>query len=89
MENALQKNQNVSLLNFKVLTMNGVIDIAAFDEGYILLETSVGNISIEGNNMKIDSLSSETGEIVIHGDISGFYTNQREKRVGIFARLFG
>jgi len=89
MENNLQKNQNLSIINMKILTMNGVIDIAAFDEEYILLDTSVGNVSIEGNNLKITSLSSDNGEIIIHGDISGFYTSPKGKRAGMLKRLFG
>ena len=88
MENNLQKNQNLSIINMKLLTMNGVVDIAAFDEEYILLETSLGNISIEGSNLKITSLSSDTGEIIICGEITGFYTSTKNKRSGIFKKFW-
>ncbi len=89
METGLVKNQTISMINMKVLTMNGVMDIAAFDEGYILLETTLGGISIEGENLKIESLTADGGDILIKGDIKGIYATGKEKRNGFMKRLFG
>lgn len=90
MDSALQRSYTISIANLKSFTMSGVHDIAGFDGEYILLETSLGKISIEGNELKIESLSKENGEIFITGDISGVYaTPEREKKVGFFGKLFG
>ena len=63
METGLLKSQTITVTNLKTFSMPGVIDIAAFDGDYILLETGLGNISVEGRELKIQSLTKENGEI--------------------------
>lgn len=71
------------------ISLNGVINVASFDEGYVTLETNEGRICIEGQGLKIESLSREGGEIQITGKIDGvFYTKDKKAKSG-FRGLFG
>ena len=70
------------------LSLNGVSNIESFDEGYITLETSEGRICIEGQGLKIESLSREGGEIQITGKIIGVFYSDKKKNVGRFYGLF-
>ena len=68
----------------------GIVDIRAFDESSVILNTTYGKICVEGNNMKIESLTKEDGRIVISGDISGvFCQEQGESKRTFLKRIFG
>ena len=87
METALLKSQTISVTNLKTFTMSGVIDIAAFDGEYVLLNTSLGKISVEGQDLKIQSLIKESGEILVTGEITGvFVTPVKEKKRLFFSK---
>ena len=71
------------------LSLNGVSNIESFDEGYITLETNEGRICIEGQGLKIESLSREGGEIQITGKIVGVFYSEKKKLGGRLSKLFG
>ena len=72
----------------KSLTLNGVLNVAGFDEDYVSLDTSLGRVVIEGEGMKIESLEREGGVVHIVGIISSvFYTEQKNKS-GVLRRIF-
>ena len=78
----------LTLTDRKIFKMDGVIDIAAFDEECVLLNTEIGRITVEGNGLKIECLS-ENGDILIKGNISGiFCADVKNGRKGIFGGLF-
>lgn len=67
--------------------LTGILDVESYQETGILLVSSLGEIAIEGNELKIESFSVETGKIRINGHISGLYYNDRERnRAGLFSR---
>ena len=70
--------------------MYGVNDIRGFDEGYVSLDTKSGKVTLEGKDMKIESLSKEDGHIFVSGDISGVFCDREiEKSRGFIKRIFG
>ena len=40
-------------------SMEGVNDIRGFDEGYVSLDTVSGKITVEGSDLKIESLTKD------------------------------
>jgi len=70
------------------LEINGVINVESFGEDYLILNTTLGQITIEGNDLKIESLTKENGEILIVGKINGlFYKDEKGER-GFFKKIF-
>ena len=63
------KNENVSVFNRERFNMCGVVNIEAFDEEYVLLAVDKGRVGIEGDGLKITSLTKEYGEITVIGNI--------------------
>ena len=89
MEN-VEKDKNISITVGKSFAMYGVNDIRAFDDGYVSLDTKSGKITIEGSELKIESLSKEDGHIYISGNISGvFCDSNEEKSKGFIRRIIG
>ena len=87
MENVQKKIKQILLVeDRKRLELNDVAAILSFDEEYITLETSNGNISIEGSELKIIDLSKDTGHISITGSIYSvtYCEGSRKKKSGLF-----
>ena len=62
------KNQNIILENRKNLTISGITDVDSFDEKEISLYTQLGELSVQGRELHIDSMSVETGDMTITGE---------------------
>lgn len=88
--NNAEIERNITITIGKSFSMYGVKDIRAFDEGFVSLDTASGRISVEGKELKIESLSKENGHIYINGDISGvFCETEAEGKKGFVRRIFG
>lgn len=61
--------QNVILENREKLSITGVNDVLSFDDQIVILDTELGLLSIKGENLKINKLSVDTGEVIVEGDI--------------------
>lgn len=68
-EKTAQKGHKVLLSNRRNGALNGVIDVLSFDVGEILLETEQGMLMIKGNDLHVNRLTLEKGEVDIEGRI--------------------
>lgn len=83
--------QNVILENRKKLTISGTQDVESFDEEQIVLYTELGVLTVKGEGMHINSLSTQSGEVAIEGDINSLaYSdgNGASRGMGFFSKLF-
>ena len=88
MENSL-KHSYLKLDSRNSLTLDGVSNIEEFDGNYITLATDKDNLRIEGEGMKIVSLSKEDGAILVTGKINGIFYSETRQIVSFWKRLFG
>ena len=89
-DNKVKMPHNVLLEDRKKLSVSGVCDVDSFDEETIIVYTQLGELAVRGNDLHINSLSVETGELLIEGSIySVVYTDDREKKEGFFSKMFG
>lgn len=83
------KHTQLNIKERNRIILNGILNVESFDESYVTLETSEGRICIEGQGLKIESLSQNGGEIQIAGRINGVFYTKDKKAKGAFSRLFG
>lgn len=87
----MDRAQDVCLFSRNRMEMTGIDEVESLTEEQITLSSALGMIAVDGRGMKIESFSSEKGELKIVGEIDGFYyygkKDKNEKR-GAFARLF-
>lgn len=78
--------QNIILENREKLTISGVLDVLSFDDQIVILETELGLLSIKGENLKINKLSIDTGDVIVEGDIInlGYSEKDLDKKNGSF-----
>lgn len=72
------------------LRLTGVIDVTSFDETLVSMETVKGMLAVKGENLHVERLSLEKGELTLTGEVKAMeYDDNLMNRGGIFARLFG
>lgn len=78
--------------NRKSGTISGVSDVLSFDVGEILLETQMGMLLIKGNDLHVNRLTLDKGEVDIEGRIDSLTYSENGgygKQSGSFlGRLF-
>ncbi len=73
-----------------LMTVSGVVEVDNFDESKIEARTEQGMLIVEGENLHIVRLVTETGELVVEGLIGGLAYVDRPAQSsggGFFARL--
>ena len=69
------------------LSITGVQDVSGFDEGTVLLETSLGELCIRGEGLHIERIDLNTGALELHGRIREL-SYEEPARGGLLSRLF-
>ena len=89
-ENNVKQNQNLILENRKDLRISGITDVDSFDEKTISLFTQLGELTIQGRELHIDSMSVETGDMTITGDIWAIIYGDKDRKgpISALGKLF-
>ncbi len=89
-ENIVTGSHNIIMENRKMLSISGVTDVDKFDEKEILIYTQAGELTIYGKNLHVNSVSVETGDMTIEGDIWALNYGDKDRRspVSFIRKLF-
>ena len=66
---------NIILENREKLSISGVSDVESFDEKAIVVYTDDDLITVKGNELHINKLSIDIGELVIEGYVDSIVYN--------------
>ncbi len=66
----------------------GVRDVSGFDESTILLQTDLGELCIRGEQLHIDRIDLESGNVEVRGKLRELSYDE-QARGGFLSRLFG
>lgn len=72
-----QAKGKITVTDRKSIVLDGVDNVLSFDENYIALSTSLGELNVEGEGLKIENLSKENGEITVCGRIGALYYKEK------------
>ena len=88
-EGGLSAPHHVVIEERKSLTVSGVEDVERFDETTIVLSTSKGAMVVTGENLHIEKLSLDGGDLKVEGDIDAvtYEDEAAGGRGGFLARL--
>ena len=70
----------------KNLTMTGVTEVVSFDETCVVLQTSLGLLIVQGQQLSLKNLSLDGGQVAVDGTISAL--SYEEPRQSGWRRLF-
>ncbi len=82
----------VIMTNRRTCNINGVNDVLSFDIHEILLETEQGMLMIKGEDLHVNRLTLDKGEVDIDGKIDSFtysdVAGSGHKNESLIAKLF-
>ena len=67
--------------------MTGVAEVISFDESLVVLNTSLGVLTVQGQELKLKTLSLEGGQVSVDGQISAL-TYEQPREGGLWQRLW-
>jgi sporulation protein YabP len=85
------QEHDVTMKGRRLLDITGVKQVESFDNEEFLLETSMGFLSIRGQNLQMKNLDVDKGIVSIKGKIFDLvYLDEQsgEKAKGFFGKLF-
>ena len=88
-DGGLSAPHHVVIEERKSLTVSGVEDVERFDENTIVLSTSKGAMVVSGENLHIEKLSLDGGDLKVEGDIDSvsYEDDGSTARGGFLSRL--
>ena len=73
MNTEIIKDHKVFMSDRTRLELTGIEDVESFTDTSVIAVSSMGNISIEGEEIKIENFSSESGKLTVNGKFDGFF----------------
>ncbi len=87
-----KRTHKLILNNRRSCNLTGVNDVLSFDENEIILETEQGMLMIKGNELHVNRLMLDKGEVDVDGRVDSFtyseQSNMGGKGESLLARLF-
>jgi sporulation protein YabP len=83
------REHSLNMLNREKLNLTGVQDVSGFDESLIVLVTSLGPLTIRGEELHIDKIDLNAGQLEVRGRVSELSYEEPAHEGGFWSRLFG
>ena len=83
--------QNLILENREKLNITGALDVLSFDDQIVIVETQLGLLTVKGDNLRINKLSTDTEEVIVEGNIYNLAYSEKDtqgKETSIFSKIF-
>lgn len=83
--------QNLILENRKKLNITGVLDVLSFDDQMVIVETELGLLTVKGDDLRINKLSTDTEEVCVEGNIFNLSYSEKAsvgKEGSLFSKIF-
>lgn len=82
----MKENQEIVIKDKSRVEIDSVLSVRSFDEDGIVVESSLGLVSVEGRGLRIENFEKSTTRILVTGNISGvFYLENKDKKKGRIA----
>ena len=79
-ERQVSEERTLTLYGRERVSLSGVEDVLRFDEEEIVCRTTLGELVLAGSSLRITSFSLEGGTLVLCGEISGIYYNEKKSK---------
>lgn len=70
------------------LTATGITRVDSFSEELITAQTELGQLNLKGQNLHIDSLNAETGDMLVLGKVLALSYTESDVARSLLGRLF-
>ena len=83
------KSHSLNMENREKLSLSGVEDVSGFDENLVILQTSMGSLTIRGESLHISRIDLESACLELSGKIQELSYDEHSPSPSLWSRLFG
>ena len=88
MNTDLKKEHKVTLISREYLEMTGIEEVESYTDSAVVAVSVMGGLTVEGEDIRIESFSSDSGKLLIRGKVDGFfYFGDGAGKKPLFSRL--
>lgn len=64
------------------MELTGITDVESFSDSSVIAVSTLGDISVDGEQLKVESFSADSGKLIINGKFDGvcYFGRQSRKR---------
>ena len=88
MEENVRCSHNVMMDDRKKLMLTGIKDVLSFDEETIVMESSMGRVTVKGAGLRVAGFDNKSGELSAEGKIFAIVYTSEERNGGFLSRIF-
>lgn len=85
----IQMPHKLQLNERRQLTMTGVTEVVSFDDSTVELQTTLGTLIVQGQQLQLKNLSLDGGQVAVDGSISALIYEEHRQSISWRQRLFG
>ena len=85
---SIRRTHAIHIEERALMSVTGVRDVDSFNEQCIRLVTDMGDLCIEGSNLRITKLNLEDAQVLLEGEIIAMEYSETQERGSFFSRLF-
>lgn len=82
------KKHDLNLTGRERLSATGIRRVDFFSDELITAQTDLGQLNIKGEGLHIDSLNSDTGDMLVKGRVAAVSYTESSPALSFFGRLF-
>lgn len=86
------RRHNITVDNREKINISGVNNVVSFDDETVILETDLGLLTIRGQDLHINKLNLEDGQVAIDGELINLNYSDKNgligKSGGFISRMF-
>ena len=80
---------NLNLEERHRLAVTGVSEVLSFDENQVVMDTALGLLTVEGEELHVEKLSLDIGELSLEGSVQSlYYSRDRQKKGSFWSKVF-
>ncbi|MGN1048473.1 MAG: sporulation protein YabP [Eubacteriales bacterium] len=82
------KKHDIVIRSRENVHIDGILNVISFDDQSVCLESVMGDMIIEGENLHIGTLDTEKGTVELEGTVDSLYyaSSEPERKRGLFGR---
>ena len=71
------------------LAVTGVSEVLSFDDNQVVMDTALGLLTVEGEQLHVEKLSLDVGELTLEGTVDSLqYSRSGQKKGSFWSRVF-
>ena len=82
-----QLPHSLQLQDRRKLTLNGVSEVVSFEDNAVVLQTDLGTLIVQGQQLQLKTLSTDGGQVAVEGTVSSLLYEEDRPKGGWMRRL--